>query len=173
MNRLPHVKLTKHEFIMLRSLAKQSWQSTDPVVWRMNREWRAIHAVVKDARPAAEQLWRRGLVDAVPLIGFSPLTPGEVVKRYSLNDRGVALLRKANNFNTQPYEVIPQLMTLRPGGSIWGRILHSLRRRRADSLIVNSTKRMTENQTPTISTCRRRRPDDMTHTGIFNACKSD
>lgn len=128
---LPHVKLTKHEFIMLRSLAKQSWQSTDPVVWRMNREWRATHAMIKDARAVAEQLWKRGLVDAVPLLGFSPLSPCETVKLYSLNDRGEALLLKANSSNTQRNEVIPHLMQLRPSGSIWGRILHSLRRRRA------------------------------------------
>lgn len=137
MKRLPHVKLTKHEFIMLRSLARMSWQSTDPVLWRFHREWRANYAWMKLARAAAESLCKRGLVNAVPQLGFSPVTPGERVKLYTLNERGEALLAKANAFNAPKYGppegVTPQFIALRPWGSIWGRFLRTLRRRRSDT----------------------------------------
>lgn len=137
MKRIPHVKLTEHEFIMLRSLDKESWQSTDPVLWRFNRDWRLNHALIKVARPAAEQLWKRGLIDAVPLKGFSPLNPGETVKWYSLNKRGAALLARANACNMphhgHPKATSPHYVTMRPGGSIWARLLHSLRRRRGQT----------------------------------------
>ncbi|MGF6282185.1 hypothetical protein ABH908_000330 [Pseudomonas frederiksbergensis] len=136
MKRLPHTKLSKFEFIMLRSLAKSAWLSVDPVLWRHNRSWRFGWFRTEEARVAAESLLRRGLVTSEQLTGFSPLRPGEPVKWYWINDRGTALLNKANGI--QPVMPAyfrvpnPQLEQSRLQVSFWWRILRSIRRRRAD-----------------------------------------
>jgi hypothetical protein len=138
MKRLPHTKLSKHEFIMLRSLAKTSWLSVDPVLWRHNRSWREGWFGTKEAQSAAESLIRRGLADCAQQLGFIPLRPREPVKRYWINDRGTALLNKANGLQTpapvyfrwpNPHSEseLPRLQS-----SIWRRILRAFRRRRAD-----------------------------------------
>jgi hypothetical protein len=137
MKRAPHKKLTKHEFIMLRSLAIQGWQSTNPVLWRNNRSWREGYYGTAEARLAAESLLRRGLVDCQQLKGFIPLRPGEPVRKYWLNARGEALLNKANGRATSGAVLTaPSLIymrTAKPRGSLWGRLLHTLRRRRPDA----------------------------------------
>ncbi|MGE8067077.1 hypothetical protein [Pseudomonas sp. NPDC089569] len=132
MKKLPHTKLSKYEFIMLRSLAKTSWLSVEPVLWRRSYSWFRT----KEARGAAESLLKRGLVDCQHQVGFSPLRPGEPVKRYWINDRGIALLNKANGpqtFVPAYFKVTnPHFEQSRQQGSIWWRILRSFRRRRAD-----------------------------------------
>lgn len=136
MKRAPHKKLTKHEFIMLRSLALQGWQSTNPVLWRCNRSWREGYYGTAEARLAADSLMRRGLVDGRQLQGFMPLRPGEPVRQYWLNARGQALLNKANGRAPSAAEVTNPSMfyahSAKPRRSLWGRLLHSLRRRSPD-----------------------------------------
>ncbi len=132
--RLPHTKLSKYEFIMLRSLARTSWLSIDPVLWRCNRTWRECWFPTKDARVAAESLLRRGLVDCKHQVGFSPRRPGEPVKSYWINDRGTALLNKANGLDAfvggNLMETNPHIEQSRQ--ALWWRFLHCIRRRPVD-----------------------------------------
>lgn len=90
-------KLSKNEFIMIRSLGKQgSYRLFEEPLWRVGRHWGYDYMFELEARAACESLLRKGLVDTKRLYCCSHHINLNNQTLYVLSPRGKAFLERAN-----------------------------------------------------------------------------
>lgn len=86
------VQLAPSEHTLICSLAREFWQSNEPVLWLVDGRWLHGRRFMAQAKAAADALERRGILLGRPVIGVSQTAPGRRVMQYALSELGWSIM---------------------------------------------------------------------------------
>lgn len=86
------VQLTPTEHTLICSLAREFWQSNEPVLWLVDGRWLHGRRFMAQARAAADALEKRGVLLGRPVPGVCQTPPGRRVMEYALSELGWSLM---------------------------------------------------------------------------------
>jgi len=86
------IQLTPSEHTLIRSLAREFWQSNEPVLWLVDGRWLHGRRFMAQARAAADALEKRGVLLGRSVTSACQTAPGRRVMEYALSELGWSIM---------------------------------------------------------------------------------